>query len=64
MTHDVHRDESGYYLETYGGGRYTAIGWTADQAEAEEWLRAVRGRGAWSGMPPRIRVAERRGLLS
>ena len=42
---------AGFYLETYGGGCYTAIGWWISREQAERARRAIV---YWQGMPPRI----------
>lgn len=45
---------NGYYVETFGGGRYTSIAWYPTLAEAEKEVARILMIGAWSGMPPRI----------
>jgi hypothetical protein len=48
------RQITGYYVETYGGGRYGSIAWTKSKAEAEKEVQRILRVGAWSGMPPRV----------
>lgn len=55
----LHRPSSrpsagGYHVETYGGGRYTAIAWFPSRKLAERERQQILLRNAWSGMPPRI----------
>lgn len=44
----------GYFIETYGGNRYTSIAWYKTLEEAEKERKRIVMIGAWSGMPPRI----------
>lgn len=46
--------EPGYYVETYGGGRFTSIAWCATYDQALKEVERIRMVGAWSGMPPKI----------
>ena len=46
----------GYYVMTFGGGRYTSIAWYAKKIDAEKELARILTRGAWSGIPPKIAV--------
>ena len=48
------RHITGYYVETYGGGRYTSIAWFNHKDAAEKEVRRILRVGAWSGMPPRV----------
>jgi len=45
---------SGYYVETWGGGRYTSIAWFKEREEAERMVAWRMQAGLWSGMPPRV----------
>lgn len=45
---------SGYHVETWGGGRFTAIAWFATRGEAMRYRESMITRGAWCGMPPRV----------
>lgn len=44
----------GWYVETYGGGRYTSVAWYATAAGANLQCTKLRMSGMWSGMPPRV----------
>lgn len=44
----------GFYVETFGGGRYTSVAWYPTKPEAEEHLKKLKDSGRWSGKPPRI----------
>ena len=48
------RKSNGYYVMTYGGGRYTSVAWYADEGAAQAEVDRIKTKGAWSGMPPRI----------
>lgn len=41
---------NGWHVETYGGGRYTAVAWYALRDHAER----DAARRQWRGMPPRV----------
>ena len=47
-------DGSGYHVETWGGGRFTAIAWFASRGEAMRERGSMIARGAWFGMLPRV----------
>lgn len=47
-------DGSGYHVESWGGGRFTAIAWFASRGEALRERESMIARGAWSGMLPRV----------
>ena len=42
----------GYYLETWGGGRYTSCAWYPTRAEAEEERKRRMATNSWAGRPP------------
>lgn len=44
----------GFYVETYGGGRYTSVAWYARREDAENEKNRRIMVGSWSGMPPRV----------
>jgi hypothetical protein len=44
----------GYFVETYGGGRYGSVAFYGNRAEAEAEVARIMMLGAWSGMPPRV----------
>ena len=50
----------GYYVMTWGGGRYTSVGWYGTKAEAEAEVKRLKDRGAWSGRPPKVEAAPKR----
>jgi len=39
---------------TWGGGRYTSIGWYRSREEAEKTVEHIKAVGAWRGMPPKV----------
>ena len=51
---DNGREDGGYHVMTYGGGRYTSVSWHPDKASAEREVRRIKDAGAWRGMPPKI----------
>ena len=44
----------GYYVMTFGGGRYGSIAWYPTKEQAEKEVARIKMTGAWSGMPPKI----------
>ena len=40
----------GYYVMTYGGGRYTSVAWFPTKAEAERCASQL----SWSGLPNKV----------
>lgn len=44
----------GWHVETFGGGRYTAVAWFLLREDAEREVARRLMIGAWSGMPPRV----------
>lgn len=44
----------GFYVEKFGGGRYTTVAWFLTKQEAEKERTRILMVGAWSGMPPRV----------
>lgn len=52
--------DRGYHVMTWGGGRYTSIGWFATRQEAEREVARIKMSGRWSSMPPKIEAAEGR----
>jgi len=44
----------GFYVETWGGGRYNVVSYHATLKEAEKELACIIHSGRWSGMKPRI----------
>lgn len=46
--------KEGFYVETWGGGRYTSIAWYIDRLEAEKHVARLKMLGMWAGMPPRV----------
>jgi hypothetical protein len=51
------REGRGYHVMTWGGGRYTSIGWYATRQEAEREVARIKASGRWSGMPPKVEAA-------
>ena len=49
-----HKDSGGYYLMTWGGGRYTSIMWDTNLSSLEKELARLLDAGLWSGKPPYI----------
>lgn len=47
----------GWYVETWGGERYTSIGYYARREDAEAECQRICRVGAWRGMPPRVTKA-------
>lgn len=47
----------GYYVMTYGGGRYTSIAWHFRKEDAEAHVNHIIRIGYWSGEPPKIEAA-------
>ena len=45
---------TGFYVCTYGGGRYTSVSWYKQRSDAEKEVKRLRDCGAWQGMPPVI----------
>lgn len=43
-------DANGWHVETYGGGRYTAVAWYKHKIDAD----ADAQKRHWHGMPPRV----------
>lgn len=50
----------GYRVETFGGDRYTSVGWYARRFDAELHFQRLLDKGAWNGMPPRVVNEEER----
>lgn len=50
---------SGYYVMTFGGGRYTSVAWFLRREEAEAERDRILRVGAWHGMPPKVQEATR-----
>jgi len=50
--HTMKNDSRGFYVMTFGGGRYTSIAWYPNRAEAEAEAARRRHSGLWSGKPP------------
>ena len=48
---------NGYYVMTYGSGRYTSIAWYKTEEDAQELVNSLLARGSWCGMPPKIQEA-------
>jgi hypothetical protein len=46
--------DTGYCVETFGGGRYTSVAWFKTRAEAENLVSKIKAAGQWSGAPPRV----------
>jgi hypothetical protein len=49
----------GYYVMTYGGGRYQSIGWYKTKQEADNEVARIMRAGAWSGKPPIVSSSRR-----
>jgi len=50
--------QEGFYVMTYGGGRYTSVAWFPTREEAQAEVDRIKMRGAWSGMPPKVEPDE------
>ena len=45
---------NGYYVETWGAGRYGSVAWYATHSEAQAHVDRLLMLGYWQGMKPRI----------
>lgn len=54
------RGRDGFYVEKYGGGRFTSVAWFSNYDDAAKEQRRLLDAGAWSGRPPRIVNSRRR----
>ena len=45
---------SGYYVMTWGGGRWTSVAWYAKREEATAEVERRIKNGSWAGEPPRV----------
>lgn len=45
---------SGYYVMTWGGGRYGVTAWYAEHYKAYQHAQQLLCSGQWSGLPPTI----------
>lgn len=52
-------DGAGWYVETWGAGRYGSVAFAGKRADADAEVRRMVERGAWHGMRPRVTSAAR-----
>lgn len=45
---------TGFYVMTYGGGRYTSVAWYPTREGAQEHVDQLIRNGQWRGMPPKV----------
>lgn len=44
----------GFYVMTWGGGRYTSVSWHSTREEADREVARLILVGSWRGMPPKV----------
>lgn len=44
----------GFYVMSWGGGRYTSVAWYARREDADAEVKRRLVSGSWSGKPPRV----------
>lgn len=47
----------GYYVETWGGDRYSSVAWYLTWGEAEAERKRRFDLGVWAGKPPKVTPA-------
>lgn len=47
-------EPTGYYVMSWGGGKYGVIAWFKSKTCAEKEVKRLMQRGSWSGKPPKV----------
>lgn len=58
MKDDKNKSGKGFYVLTWGGGRYTSVSWHATQEEADREVARIKLACAWHGLPPKTEKVE------